>query len=233
MKISKGGIYRRLLKRPMDFILSLIAIFILSPVLLVVAVLVRAKLGSPIIFKQQRPGLNEKIFTMYKFRTMTDEKDENGDLLPDSVRLTKFGKLLRATSLDELPELFNILKGDMSIVGPRPQLVKDMVFMTQEQKKRHDVLPGLTGWAQVNGRNCVTWEEKLSLDHEYVQNITFIHDWKIIFLTITKVFIRDGISAEGMDTAEDFGDYLLREKKISEEEYFSGMEESKQLQTGS
>src|SRR5690554_2980702 len=154
---SNQGIYQRYLKRPMDFILSLIALIVLSPVLLVTALLVKIKLGSPVIFKQQRPGLNEKIFTMYKFRTMTDERDENGELLPDSVRLTRFGKFLRSTSLDELPELFNILKGDMSIVGPRPQLVRDMVFMTSEQRKRHDVLPGLTGWAQVNGRNNITW----------------------------------------------------------------------------
>ena len=154
----KGGIYRKYFKRPMDIILSLIALIVLSPILLIVALLVRIKLGSPVIFKQQRPGLNEKIFTMYKFRTMTDERDENGELLSDSIRLTKFGRLLRASSLDELPELFNILKGDMSIVGPRPQLVRDMVFMTKEQRQRHSVLPGLTGWAQVNGRNDVSWE---------------------------------------------------------------------------
>lgn len=226
---GKGGIYRRYFKRPMDFVLSLIAIIALIPVLLVVGVLVRTKLGSPVIFKQKRPGLNENIFTLYKFRTMTDERDENGELRPDSVRLTKFGKLLRSTSLDELPELFNILAGDMSIVGPRPQLVRDMVFMTPEQMKRHSVLPGLTGWAQVNGRNGVTWEAKLNLDLEYISEITFLRDWKIIFMTVAKVFIKDGISAEGMDTAEDFGDYLLREKKITEDEYFVAIEESKQL----
>ncbi len=229
MMNSKGGIYRRFVKRPMDFILSLIAIFVLSPVFLTVGLLVRTKLGSPVLFKQKRPGLNEEIFMMYKFRTMTDERDENGVLLPDSVRLTKFGKLLRSTSLDELPELFNILKGDMSIVGPRPQLVRDMVFMSPKQRARHSVLPGLTGWAQVNGRNGVTWEEKLSLDQEYIQNITFYQDIKIIILTFAKVFIRDGISADGMDTAEDLGDYLLRRNMVSEEEYFSAMEESKQL----
>lgn len=230
MKTSKGGIYKQFLKRPMDFILSLIAIIVLSPVLLIVAILVKIKLGSPVLFKQKRPGLNENIYMMYKFRTMTNERDVKGELLPDSVRLTRFGKLIRSTSLDELPELFNILKGDMSIVGPRPQLVRDIVFMSPEQRTRHRVLPGLTGWAQVNGRNGVTWEEKLSLDQEYIRNITFYQDCKIICLTIAKVFIRDGISADGMDTAEDFGDYLLREKKISEEEYFSAMEESKQLQ---
>lgn len=219
LSIINHGIYARYIKRPMDFILSLIALIVLSPVLLVTALLVKIKLGSPVIFKQQRPGLNEKIFTMYKFRTMTDERDENGELLPDSVRLTRFGKFLRSTSLDELPELFNILKGDMSIVGPRPQLVRDMVFMTSEQRKRHDVLPGLTGWAQVNGRNNITWEDKLALDLDYIYDITFLNDWKIIFTTVAKVFIRDGISTEGMDTGEDLGDYLLRIKKIDEDRY--------------
>jgi lipopolysaccharide/colanic/teichoic acid biosynthesis glycosyltransferase len=215
----KDGLYRRYFKRPMDFILSLIAIIILSPILAVVALLVRTKLGSPTIFKQKRPGLNEKIFTLYKFRTMTDKRDDNGELLPDSVRLTRFGKFLRSTSLDELPELFNILVGDMSIVGPRPQLVRDMVFMTEEQRQRHSVLPGLTGWAQVNGRNGVIWEKKLALDLKYIEDITFIGDWKIIFMTVAKVFEKDGISAEGMDTAEDFGDYLLRVGRINKKEY--------------
>jgi undecaprenyl phosphate N,N'-diacetylbacillosamine 1-phosphate transferase len=225
----KGGIYRKYFKRPMDIILSLIALIVLSPILLIVALLVRIKLGSPVIFKQQRPGLNEKIFTMYKFRTMTDERDENGELLSDSIRLTKFGRFLRASSLDELPELFNILKGDMSIVGPRPQLVRDMVFMTKEQRQRHSVLPGLTGWAQVNGRNDISWEEKLLLDLEYIDNISFIEDWKIIFMTVIKVFKRDGVSTEGMDTAEDFGDYLLRENKISEFEYEIRMEKANRI----
>jgi len=213
------GIYRRFLKRPMDFILSLMAIIVLSPVLIIVGFLVRFKLGSPVLFKQKRPGLNEKIFTMYKFRTMTDEKDENGELLPDSVRLTKFGRMLRSTSLDELPELFNILKGDMSIVGPRPQLVRDMVFMSEEQRQRHSAHPGLTGWAQVNGRNNVTWEEKLSLDLDYIEDISLVKDWKIIFMTVAKVFKQDDISTEGMDTAEDLGDYLLRIGVISPIEY--------------
>lgn len=226
---SNQGIYQRYLKRPMDFILSLIALIILSPVFLVVALLVRINLGSPVIFKQQRPGLNEKIFTMYKFRTMTDERDENGELLPDAVRLTKFGKFLRSTSLDELPELFNILKGDMSIVGPRPQLVRDMVFMTSEQRQRHNVLPGLTGWAQVNGRNDITWEEKLALDLEYISNITFLGDLKIIFLTVVKVFKRDGITTQGMDTAEDLGDYLLRIGIINEKDYYDKQELARKL----
>ena len=223
------GIYRRFLKRPMDFILSMMAIIVLSPVLIIVGVLVRFKLGSPVLFKQKRPGLNEKIFTMYKFRTMTDEKDDNGELLPDSVRLTKFGRMLRSTSLDELPELFNILKGDMSIVGPRPQLVRDMVFMSQEQRQRHSLHPGLTGWAQVNGRNNITWEEKLSLDLEYIEDISFIKDWNIIFMTVAKVFKKDDISTEGMDTAEDLGDYLLRVGKVDPFEYEENQELSKEL----
>jgi len=227
-KVNKG-IYRRFLKRPMDFILSLMAIIFLSPVLIFVGVLVRFKLGSPVLFKQKRPGLNEKIFTMYKFRTMTDEKDENGELLPDSVRLTKFGRMLRSTSLDELPELFNILKGDMSIVGPRPQLVRDMVFMSEEQRQRHSVHPGLTGWAQVNGRNNVAWEEKLSLDIDYIEDISFIKDWKIIFMTVAKVFNKDDISTEGMDTAEDLGDYLLRVGKVDKFEYEENQELSREL----
>ncbi len=229
MKNSKGAIYRRFIKSPIDFMLSLIAIIVLSPVFLIVAILVRTKLGSPVLFKQKRPGLNEEVFMMYKFRTMSDEKDENGHLLPDSVRLTKFGKLLRSTSLDELPELLNILKGDMSIVGPRPQLVRDMMFMNQKQRERHTVLPGLTGWAQVNGRNCVTWEEKLSFDIEYLSNITFLGDWKIIFMTVAKVFKRDGISTEGMDTAEDFGDYLLRMGQIDKRTYIKGLEKSRKI----
>ncbi|HDR8189360.1 TPA: sugar transferase [Bacillus cereus] len=221
--------YGRFIKRPMDFILSLIAIIVLSPLFLIVSILVKTKLGSPVLFKQKRPGLDEKVFMMYKFRTMTDEKDENGELMPDNIRLTKFGKFLRSTSLDELPELFNILKGDMSIVGPRPQLVRDMVFMTKEQRKRHGVLPGLTGWAQVNGRNCVTWEEKLNFDLQYINDISFLGDWRIIFITISKVFKRDGISTEGMETAEDLGDYLLRENKITEDEYYTAINESKKL----
>ena len=217
--VKKVDIYRKFIKRPIDFILSLVAIISLIPVFIIVGILVRTKLGSPVLFKQKRPGLNEKIFTMYKFRTMTDEKDENGELLPDGVRLTKFGRLLRSTSLDELPELLNILRGDMSIVGPRPQLVKDMVFMTPEQRKRHSVPPGLTGWAQVNGRNNVTWEEKISRDLEYISDISFVNDWKIIFLTISKVFRREDIFAEGMDTSEDLGDYLFRTGKIDEITY--------------
>jgi len=201
---SNQGIYQRYFKRPMDFILSLIVLIILSPVFLVVALLVRINLGSPVIFKQQRPGLNEKIFTMYKFRTMTDERDENGELLPDAVRLTKFGKFLRSTSLDELPELFNILKGDMSIVGPRPLLVQYLPLYNEHQKRRHEVRPGLTGLAQVNGRNAISWEEKFDLDVQYVDNVTFINDWKIIFTTLKKVTLREGINSETAATMEFF-----------------------------
>lgn len=204
MKGSKGSIYKRFLKRPIDFILSLLAIIFLSPVLLVVAILVRTKLGSPVLFKQKRPGLNEEIFMMYKFRTMTDQKDENGELFPDSVRLTKFGKLLRSTSLDELPELFNILKGDMSIIGPRPLLVQYLPLYSDEQKRRHEVRPGLSGLAQVSGRNAISWEEKFFCDVSYVDNITFMRDWKIILMTLKKVFVREGINSETAATIEPF-----------------------------
>lgn len=204
MKKSKGGIYRRFVKRPMDFILSLIAIIVLSPVFLIVALLVRTKLGSPVLFKQKRPGLNEETFMMYKFRTMTDERDNKGELQPDSIRLTKFGRLLRSTSLDELPELFNILKGDMSIIGPRPLLVQYLTLYNNHQKRRHEVRPGLSGLAQVSGRNAISWEDKFNLDVEYVDNVRFIEDWKIIFLTIKKVFVREGINSDTAATIEPF-----------------------------
>jgi undecaprenyl phosphate N,N'-diacetylbacillosamine 1-phosphate transferase len=201
---NKGGIYKSFFKRPMDIILSLVALIILSPVLLIVSILVKTKLGSPVIFKQKRPGLNEKIFTMYKFRTMTDERDEYGELQPDSVRLTKFGKILRATSLDELPELWNILKGDMSVVGPRPLLIEYLPLYNSQQKRRHEVRPGLSGLAQVNGRNAITWEDKFKLDVEYVDTISFLKDWKIIFSTIKKVIVREGISSNTSVTMEPF-----------------------------
>lgn len=201
---NQKGIYRRFLKRPMDFILSLMAIIALSPVLIIVALLVRVKLGSPVLFKQKRPGLNEKIFNMYKFRTMTDEKSANGELLPDSVRLTKFGRMLRSTSLDELPELFNILKGDMSVVGPRPLLIQYLPLYNNHQKRRHEVRPGLSGYAQVNGRNAISWEDKFDLDVVYVDNVSFFGDWKIIFLTIKKAFVREGISSDTAVTMEIF-----------------------------
>lgn len=218
--------YQKYFKRPLDFIMALLGLIILSPLLLVIAILVRIKLGSPVIFKQPRPGLNEEVFILYKFRTMTDERDENGELLPDEVRLTSFGKFLRSTSLDELPELWNILKGDMSFVGPRPQLVKDMVFMTPEQRRRHNVRPGLTGWAQVNGRNNISWEDKLSLDLEYLERISLAGDIKIVGKTVIKVLKRDGVATEGMETAEDLGDYLLHMGSIDEKRYLEQINES-------
>lgn len=201
---KKRFIYKKYFKRPIDIILSLVAIIVLSPLMLIIALLVRIKLGSPVIFRQERPGLNGKIFTLYKFRTMTDEKDENGKLLPDEIRLTRFGKLLRSTSLDELPELFNILVGDMSLVGPRPLLVEYLPLYNEHQKRRHEVRPGLSGWAQVNGRNSISWEEKFNLDIEYVDNVSFIRDWKIIFLTIKKVIMREGINQAREVTMEMF-----------------------------
>ena len=196
--------YAKYIKRPLDFILSLVALVVLSPIMLIVAILVRIKLGSPIIFKQQRPGLNEKIFTMYKFRTMNDKKDTEGNLLPDDVRLTKFGQLLRSTSLDELPELFNILKGNMAIVGPRPLLVSYLLLYNEQQKHRHDVRPGFTGYAQVNGRNALSWEDKFKLDVEYVDSISFFLDLNIILKTIKVVLFREGISSETSMTMEEF-----------------------------
>lgn len=213
------GFYGRYMKRPLDFILALLAIIGLSPLIIVVGLLVKVKLGSPVIFKQRRPGLNERIFTMYKFRTMTEERDEHGEPLPDPIRLTPFGKFLRSTSLDELPELINILKGDMSIVGPRPQLVRDMVFMTPEQRRRHFVRPGLTGLAQISGRNGIPWERKLDIDLQYAKDISFFLDCKLVFVTLVKVISREGVSSVNMDTAEDLGDSLLREQKISLEEH--------------
>ena len=186
--------YAKYIKRMLDFILSLIALIVLSPLMLIIGLLVRIKLGKPIIFKQKRPGKNEKIFTLYKFRTMTDEKDQNGNLLPDAERLTKFGKTLRSTSLDELPELWNILKGEMAIVGPRPLLVEYLPLYNEKQKHRHDVRPGLTGLAQISGRNTIDWEEKFEEDIEYIQNVNFVTDCKIVFKTASKVLKKEGIS---------------------------------------
>lgn len=197
-------IYATYIKRPSDIILSGLSLIILSPVFLVVAILVRIKLGSPVIFVQKRPGLNEKIFSMYKFRTMTSETDQNGELLPDEIRLTKFGKILRSTSLDELPELWNIFKGDMSIVGPRPLLVEYLSLYNMEQRKRHDVRPGLTGLAQVSGRNAISWEKKFILDCRYINEITLKRDLSIIFLTVKKVFFKEGISSATNITNEKF-----------------------------
>ncbi|WP_290772838.1 sugar transferase [Anaerofustis sp.] len=202
--IRKRTFYDKYIKRFIDFLLSLIGLIVLSPVLLIVAVMVRTKLGSPILFKQERPGLNGKIFTMYKFRTMTDETDKDGQLLSDEVRLTSFGKFLRAASLDELPEIFNIFKGDMSIVGPRPLLVKYLPLYNERQAHRHDVRPGLTGYAQINGRNAISWEEKFELDIFYVNNSSFLMDVIIFFKTIKKVFVKEGISSDTSVTMEEF-----------------------------
>ena len=193
MMEHKKEIYEKYIKRLLDFILSLLALIILSPVMLIIAILVRIKLGKPVIFKQERPGKDEKIFTLYKFRTMTDERDEEGNLLPDEKRLTKFGKMLRSTSLDELPELVNILKGDMAIVGPRPLLVRYLPFYTEEERHRHDVRPGLTGLAQISGRNKVAWDTRLKLDVEYVNNCTFKNDIKIVCKTVKKVLKKEDI----------------------------------------
>ena len=204
MQKHKVGFYEKYSKRILDFLLALTAIVILSPVILVTAVLVRMKLGSPVIFCQKRPGKDEKIFSMYKFRSMTDEKDENGNLLPDEARLTSFGKKLRATSLDELPELFNILKGDMSIVGPRPLLIKYLPRYNERQKHRHYVKPGLTGLAQVKGRNAISWEQKFEYDIEYTERVSLTQDLKIIFMTVFAVVNKKGISSSTSETMEEF-----------------------------
>lgn len=222
----KCGFYELYIKRLMDIVCSLAAIIVFSWLYIIVAVLVRVKLGSPVLFKQPRPGKidpktgREKIFYMYKFRSMSDERDVDGNLLPDEIRLGKFGKALRATSLDELPEAFNILKGDMSIIGPRPQLVRDMVFMTDEQRMRHTAKPGLSGLAQVNGRNDISWEEKLNWDLKYIEKVSFLGDVKIIFQTVMKAFVKqEGITDGDMATAYDYGDWLLKEGKVSKEVY--------------
>ena len=197
--------YEKYFKRPFDLLCGFAALTVFCWLYIILAIMIRIKLGSPILFSQERPGKDEKIFKLYKFRTITDEKDENGKLLPDEMRLTRFGKMLRATSLDEIPEVFNIIKGDMSVVGPRPLLVKYLPLYSEEQKHRHDVRPGLSGHAQVNGRNSVSWEEKFKLDVEYVYNITFLGDLKIIFCTVRKAFIkREGISSQTSVTMEEF-----------------------------
>ena len=198
--------YRYFFKRLFDFVLSLLAIIVLSPILLITAILVKTKLGSPVIFKQERPGKNEKIFTLYKFRTMTDEKDENGNLLPDEIRLTKFGKMLRSTSLDELPELFNILKGDMSIVGPRPLLVSYLPYYNETEKHRHDVRPGLTGLAQVSGRNYIAWDDRFRKDVEYVNNQSFLLDVKIIMDTVKLVLKKSNIATNTRTVESNFAE---------------------------
>lgn len=216
----KVGFYEKHIKRILDIVCSISIIILFFWLYALIAVLVRIKLGSPVLFVQPRPGKNEKIFNMYKFRTMTNEKGADGKLLPDEKRLTAFGKKLRETSLDELPETFNILKGDMSFIGPRPLLVRDMVFMTPEQRMRHSVRPGLSGLAQVNGRNSITWDEKLRYDLEYISDISFVSDVKIFINTIfCSLLAHEGINENGKATADDLGDYLLNKQRISRKEY--------------
>ena len=229
MEHKPYGPYEAYIKRPLDFCLSLGALIVLSPVMVVTAILVKTKLGSPIIFKQPRPGKDEKIFNIYKFRTMTDERDENGEFLPDEVRLTDFGKFLRSTSLDELPELINILKGEMAVIGPRPQLVRDMVFMTDEQRQRHSVRPGLSGLAQVKGRNAILWEDKLYWDLQYIKNISFINDVIILFSTVIAVFKRSGVTDGNNATSLDYGDALMRAGKISKLRYDALQDQAKRI----
>lgn len=211
--MHEKGVYEKYIKRPQDMLCALLALIVLSPILLITAFLVRVKLGSPVIFKQERPGLNGKIFTLYKFRTMTDERDSEGNLLPDEVRLTKFGKLLRSTSLDELPELLNILFGDIAVIGPRPLLVEYLPRYNAEQRRRHEVRPGLSGLAQVNGRNAISWEDKFKYDVQYVEHVTFLGDWKIILQTVLNVIKRDGINSETAATMEVF---MGTEEKVEE-----------------
>lgn len=233
----KCGYYELYIKRLMDIICSLVAVIVFCWLYLIVAVLVRVKLGSPVLFKQFRPGKidsktgREKIFCMYKFRSMSDERDEDGNLLPDEVRLGKFGKALRATSLDELPEVFNILKGDMSVIGPRPQLVRDMVFMSDQQRMRHTARPGLSGLAQVMGRNAISWEDKINWDLRYIEKITFLGDLKLVWLTFKKVFVRSDItkSGEEIDITLDYGDALLKARQITKDVYDYKQEEAKKI----
>lgn len=223
------GLYEKHIKRPLDLVLSLIALFFLWPIMLVLDCSVKKNIGLPVIFKQVRPGLGEKLFTLRKYRTMTDEKGTDGELLSDKERLTPFGKKLRSSSLDELPELISIITGDMAIVGPRPQLVRDMVFMSDKHRKRHTVRPGLTGLAQVSGRNAISWEEKLDKDLEYIDHITFIGDMKIIMKTVWKVIRKDGITEEGQATALDYGDWLLENGRVSSKEYDTLQKEARKI----
>lgn len=226
----KRGFYEKYIKRILDIICASLAIIVFSWLYLAIAVIVRIKMGKPVIFKQPRPGMidpktgKERIFDMYKFRTMTDERDENGNLLPDEVRLNKFGRALRATSLDELPEAFNILLGSMSLIGPRPQLVRDMVFMSDEQRMRHTAKPGLSGLAQVKGRNAITWEEKLDWDLKYIDDVSFWGDVKLVFETVKVALIKhEGITDGDNATALDYGDALLKAGKVSKPRYDAEM----------
>lgn len=219
--------YAKYFKRVIDFCLSLIGLIVLSPLLFLLMLLGAVFMGGNPFFTQERPGKDEKIFKLIKFRTMDNRRDKDGNLLQDEVRLNKYGRFLRSTSLDELPELINILKGDMAIVGPRPQLVRDMVFMTPEQRRRHSVRQGLTGWAQVNGRNGISWEDKFKYDLEYVDKLSFLFDVKIIIMTVATVFKRDGITMEDMATAMDLGDYLLSKKLIDQLEYEKKQDEAR------
>lgn len=229
----REGIYERYIKRLLDILCALAALVVFGWLYIIVAVLVRVKLGSPVLFTQPRPGKDEQVFKLYKFRTMTDARDASGNLLPDEVRLTPFGKALRATSLDELPEAFNILKGDMSVIGPRPQLVRDMVFMTPEQRLRHTVRPGLSGLAQTRGRNALSWDGKLATDLEYIQHVTFLGDVKIIFDTVKQVFFGqkglEGSDVDEVDITDDFGDYLLKAGRVTKEEYDRKQAEAREL----
>ena len=235
IETRKMGFYEKYVKRGIDVVCATGAIVVFSPLYLGLSILVKTKLGSPVLFTQDRPGLigpdgKETVFKMYKFRSMIDERDENGNLLPDEVRLTKFGKWLRNTSLDELPEAFNILNGTMSVIGPRPQLVRDMTFMSKKQRRRHTAKPGLSGLAQVNGRNAISWEDKLNWDLKYINKVSLIEDIKIILSTVKKAFIKqEGITQDDMATAEDFGDYLLRTEKVSVDEYNNKQEEAKEI----
>ena len=211
--------YQKYGKRLLDITASAIALILLSPLLLWLAWKINKKLGSPVIFSQIRPGKDNKLFRLYKFRSMTDARDKDGNLLPDEQRMTDFGRKLRATSLDELPELWNILKGDMSIVGPRPQLVRDMVFFTEDEMHRQDVTPGLTGLAQISGRNNIDWKERFAYDLKYTENINLFEDLRIIWRTIFKVSNQEDIATEGMETSEDYGDWLLRKKLLTKIDY--------------
>lgn len=222
--------YYPFFKRILDFLLCFLALILLSPLYIILAILTRIKLGGPVLFKQIRPGKNGKLFVLYKFRSMTNEKDKEGNLLSDEKRLTKFGKWLRKTSLDEIPEIFNILKGDMSIIGPRPQLVKDYVFFDEQTMNRQTVKPGLSGLAQVNGRNNISWEDKFKFDLDYINKITLFLDFKIVLKTIGKAFFKkENINREGFATDEDYGDYLLRTNKISLDVYNSSVLKAKEM----